>query len=37
MDDYISKPVQVDELKAALERLGVRAVRTGKLSGAFFP
>ena len=26
MDDYISKPVQVDELKAALERWGTRAV-----------
>ncbi len=25
MDDYISKPVQVDELKATLERWGVRA------------
>ena len=29
MDDYISKPVQVDELKAALERWGARPVAAG--------
>ncbi len=29
MDDYISKPVQVDELKAALERWGARTAVSG--------